>query len=499
MNFDIAMTEDINVMARAHLLSFLTKGQLQEDLCFALWTPSTGAGRVTAVLNQVILPDHNERLLHGGASFIPSYMSRAVRLAVREKKGLAFMHSHPSPGWQGMSAEDVVAERDVIGPPAGATGLPLVGLTIGTDGYWSARFWSKDQSSMRRNWCTKVRVVGESKYSVYFNDHIASIPKRRNVLRRTYDTWGPVAQNTISRLHIGIVGIGSVGCIVAEAVARMGVREITLVDHDVIKEHNLDRLLFASEEDIGRQKVEAAAEFVMSHATAENPNVRDIALPIHHHSAYKAILDCDAIFSCVDRPVGRDVLNYVCQAHLIPVIDGGVAIETHLERKKFLSAHWRAHLCTPLHRCLRCLGQYSTGMVVTELDGSLDDPSYINNLPRGTLPRNENVFPFSLSTAAMQVNLLLRYILSESWWPVVHQQDFQFVLSKLEAINGKCNKHCSFNAMQCWGDDARPPYLMDEIVTEEKLNQRNIFMLTLQAWLRWSSRFLYSVFGRGRH
>ena len=48
-----------------------------------------------------------------------------------------------------MSEPDIVAERDVLAPPAHATKLPLVGLTVGADGYWSARFWIKSNEFRR--------------------------------------------------------------------------------------------------------------------------------------------------------------------------------------------------------------------------------------------------------------------------------------------------------------------------------------------------------------
>ena len=195
------------------------------------------------------------------------------RLAIKAKAGLAFMHSHPGPGWQGMSQADIEAERDVLAYPAGATGLPLVGLTIGSDGYWSARFWERTGRQMRRRWCDKVRVLGPTTYRVYFNDQLVPIPQRRDILRRTFDSWGRESQNTLSRLRVGIVGLGSVGCLVAESMARIGIEAVALIDPDIIEEHNLDRLLYGTVRDIGKLKVDVAAQAMKRHATARRISV----------------------------------------------------------------------------------------------------------------------------------------------------------------------------------------------------------------------------------
>ena len=178
MIYDVVITEHANESATLHLLSHLRRGRIQEDLCFALWSPSTGNNRTTAIVHKVLLPRDDERELHGGASFLPAYLTRSLLLAKSERYGLAFMHSHPTAGWQDMSEPDIVAERDVLAPPARATGLPLVGLTVGADGYWSARFWIKSDG-FQRHWCTKVRVVGKDKYSLFYNDELLPPPPRR--------------------------------------------------------------------------------------------------------------------------------------------------------------------------------------------------------------------------------------------------------------------------------------------------------------------------------
>ena len=192
--------------------------------------------------------------------------------------------------------------------------------------------------------------------------------------------------------------------------------------------------------------------------------MRSEALPlsVHDSKAYEEALDCDVLFSCVDRPVARDVLNHIANAHLIPVIDGGVAVVTDTPQDKLFSAHWRAQIVTPYHKCMRCSGQYNSSMVVMELDGSLDDPSYVSNLPPDERMENQNVFPFSLGAASMEVNLMLRYLLAAEWWPKVQQQEHQFITGETRINNGECHPNCSFPHRMAQGDLEKPFYVIDE-------------------------------------
>lgn len=462
MTYDAALTAEADCAAADHLLQHFRNAESQEDLCFALWRPATGATRLTALISELLLPRSDERLLHGNASFAPHYLARAVLTARQRNMGLAFMHSHPSPGWQDMSSADVSAERDAIAYPTHATGLPLVGLTIGTDGHWSARFWTRDRSAVERNWCAQVRIITDRACYFHYNDRSHPPPPRRNILRRTFDTWGRRAQNSIARLRCGVIGLGSVGSVVAESLARIGVGQIILVDPDLVEEHNLDRLLHATTRDIGRFKVDVAARRLRRTAAAAQFQVETLPVSVHQRAAYGAALDCDLLFSCVDRPVARDVLNYIANAHLIPVIDAGVAVATDTENDRLFSAHWRAQIATPYHQCLRCSQQYTSGMVVAELDGSLDDPSYIESLPRGSTG-NQNVFPFALGAASMQVNLGLRYLVNPEWWPSVSWQEHQFMTGETRVLNGECHKHCSFRKRRAMGDAETPPYIASVI------------------------------------
>ncbi len=138
LSFSVAMTGALDARLAAHL----DKGARQEDLAFVYWRPSVGASRFTAILTDWVEPRDGDRILEGNASYTQAYVAH-VLAGVAPGSGIALLHSHLGPGWQDMSREDVVAERDRLASAvAGRTGLPLVGLTRGTDGAWSAGYGS---------------------------------------------------------------------------------------------------------------------------------------------------------------------------------------------------------------------------------------------------------------------------------------------------------------------------------------------------------------------
>ena len=456
MRYDAVLTDAVHRQAAGLLLQHVRAGRRQEDLCFALWRPATGAGRKSALVFEIISPRDRERTLHGGASFMPAYLTRSIRLALRSRCGLAFMHSQLSPGWQGMSAVDVVAERDRIAPPARASGLPLVGLTLGTDGSWSARFWLREE----RRWCEKVRVVGGG-MRLTWNDTLRPPPERRPRLRRTTDTWGARAQQDLGRLRVGVVGLGSVGCMVAEALARIGVSDVVLIDADRVEEHNLDRLLYAGAKDVGVRKVELVARHLKRSATAAGFRADARAGWIQERPHYLAALDCDILFAAVDRPLPKDVLNHIAYAHCIPVVFGGIFAARKADGSLGQAA-WSAVVAGPGNRCLRCDGQYASSEVVMERDGSLDDPSYVRGEWQSNQERrNQNVFPFSANVASFMVLEMIRYVVREAWWPATTRLHYSFVPNRLATAREQCHAHCSIAGKTAAGDSAAYPFIVD--------------------------------------
>ena len=80
------------------------------------------------------------------------------------------------------------------------------------------------------------------KLSITYDDRLLVPPVLKEQFARTISAWGPQKQQMIARLHVGIVGCGSVGSVIAEALLKTGVRQITLIDFDTVELKNLDRL-----------------------------------------------------------------------------------------------------------------------------------------------------------------------------------------------------------------------------------------------------------------
>jgi hypothetical protein len=195
-----AIPGEVDRVLRDHLL----RRDRQEDVCFAIWRPSHGRSRETALIETAILPQLGDRNVHGNASFEPKYFERALFEASRRGGGLALLHSHPlGTGWQGMSADDVRAEQ--LNAPAvyGATKLPFVGLTLAGDGAWSARFWERTAPrAYHRNWCGTVRVVG-NEFPITYLDELAPPPPATESQLRTISAWGDGCQADLVRRRAG--------------------------------------------------------------------------------------------------------------------------------------------------------------------------------------------------------------------------------------------------------------------------------------------------------
>ncbi|MCI0563561.1 MAG: ThiF family adenylyltransferase, partial [Nitrososphaera sp.] len=322
--------------------------------------------------------------------------------------------------------------------------------------------------------CTHVRVVGRE-FRVTYNDRLVPMPKLKRELERTVSAWGVTTQATLARLKIGIVGAGSVGSIVGESIVRMGIADVILIDFDSMKMVNLDRTLHAISEDAlqRRAKVIVLSQALQRSATADHAFIRAVEASVCEEEGFRAALDCDVLFSCVDRPWPRHVLNFMAYAHLIPVVDGGIRVRS-TKRRTLRSADWKAHIASPDRKCLECRGQYSSGLVQAEREGYLDDPKYIEGLPEDDpIRRNENVFAFSLGCASLEVLQMLFMVIAPLDILDAGGQTYHFVPGILDEVDlSGCSENCAFPGLIASGDQSGFVVTGRHVAAEEARSRR---------------------------
>ena len=137
-----------------------------------------------------------------------------------------------------------------------------------------------------------------------------------------YDiTWDDLKQ-----YHIGIVGVGGLGCVSAEMAARCGIGKLTLFDFDTVELVNLNRSMYKPEH-VGQPKVEIAYKILKD----INPDVdifyfnNDIMDNNFESTFEKEILKLDIILNGLDNIPAREYLNSKCIRFKIPYIDAGAS------------------------------------------------------------------------------------------------------------------------------------------------------------------------------
>ena len=76
--------------------------------------------------------------------------------------------------------------------------------------------------------------------------------------------YGKEAMDKLNKCHVAIFGVGGVGGYVVEALARTGVGHFTLIDNDTVALSNFNRQIIATKETLGKYKVDAMKERILS-------------------------------------------------------------------------------------------------------------------------------------------------------------------------------------------------------------------------------------------
>ena len=122
---------------------------------------------------------------------------------------------------------------------------------------------------------------------------------------------------------VAVVGVGGLGGIAADTLARMGVGTLILIDGDVFEESNLNRQLLATGETLGTPKARAAARRVAAVNAAVI--VRPCETFLSAENAEDLLCGADLVLDCLDTVSARRTLEKAARRLGIPMVSGAVA------------------------------------------------------------------------------------------------------------------------------------------------------------------------------
>ena len=130
---------------------------------------------------------------------------------------------------------------------------------------------------------------------------------------------GRDAMDKLAAARVAVFGIGGVGGYVAEALARSGVGQLDLIDHDTVAPSNINRQIIALHSTVGQNKAE-----VMARRIADiNPQAKINVYPIFYLPETAAQFDFsqyDYVVDAIDTVTGKMELVRRAREAGVPII-----------------------------------------------------------------------------------------------------------------------------------------------------------------------------------
>ena len=207
---------------------------------------------------------------------------------------------------------------------------------------------------------------------------------------RTHILVGDQGLNTLSQKTVLIVGLGGVGGAATEAMARIGIGHIILLDHDVVGLSNLNRQLITLQSNLGEKKTKVAAERIAQINPALQVTIHDDFIHPDNIAGILSDYQPDYVLDCIDSVVCKAALVSACQQAKIPVVTSlGAGGRLDVSKAEVTTLN-KTHTCG-LARALRAR--------LRKLGASLDYPVIfssepaINALPHEPIPGDANARP----------------------------------------------------------------------------------------------------------
>lgn len=136
---------------------------------------------------------------------------------------------------------------------------------------------------------------------------------------RTEILLGAESIKKLEKATVAVFGIGGVGGFAAEALARSGVGNLELIDHDTVSVSNINRQIVALHSTVGKYKVDVMKDRILD----INPEINVVAHKCFYLPETAAQFDFskyDYVVDCIDTVTGKLQLVEAAKAAGIPII-----------------------------------------------------------------------------------------------------------------------------------------------------------------------------------
>lgn len=290
--------------------------------------------------------------VHGYKQLSAQALARLGNRAADEGLALVSAHSHPGSGNRTSLSRDDLAAHERVFPHLLdiADADAVCGVAFGEHSA-AGEVWRRDGGHEPLD---RVRIVGANTEFMYA-DSPAAMPDIEDRFDRQIRLFGARGQARLRGMHVAVVGAGGGGSIVTEQLAHLGVGEISVIDYDVVKTHNLSRIMGATRRDARKQakKVDVAAR----QARRIDPQIVVHAIDgdIADRATAARLMDCDYLFLATDTATARLVANAVAQTFLIPVVQIGAKVESR-PNGDIEQIYTAVRPVLPRRGCLACAG-----------------------------------------------------------------------------------------------------------------------------------------------
>jgi hypothetical protein len=283
----------------------------------------------------------------------PTFIHRAITRCRDRRLVYLAVHNHGGSGSVAFSGVDLDShERGYPALSDIAAGMPVGALVI-ADGAMELDLWLPDRTRVALK---HAEVIGHRRLTYY-----ASPSVRPHAAARTGAEYarqelflGPLGQALLRDATVAIIGLGGVGSIVNELLARLGIGHLVLIDPDAIEPSNFSRIVGATSADLSEKTLKVRiAERVAQQASA-HVRVTTITGDAARVGIARQLLDSDYLFLAADSMRARLVFNAIAHQYFIPGVQMGTKITIDADSRELLAAHSSVRHIVPGAACLVC-------------------------------------------------------------------------------------------------------------------------------------------------